>query len=69
MTRDDYLTWGVHAVTKRGVDLPQSKLTDALVRSIRASMGRKLSRQWAEELGMHVRTIEKVRTGQTWGHV
>lgn len=50
-----------------GEDKRQSKLTDDLVREIRAS--EKSNREWADELGLHINTVYHARIGRTWGHV
>ena len=52
---------------RRGNALPQSKLTPALVREIRASSEPR--KEIARRLGLHYRTIEKVRQYETWIHV
>lgn len=67
------------ANVKRGQDLPQSRLTEDDVRTIRELIdqrselllqARELSnRKIAERFGVHFRTIERIATGETWGHV
>jgi DNA invertase Pin-like site-specific DNA recombinase len=65
---------------KRGVDLPQSKLTEKEVREMRALNSeyretvKKLTEAFsakglAERYGLHVRTVEKVLSGITWSHI
>ena len=65
---------------KRGADLPQSKLTEAQVKEARALHSeyrdtvKKLTDEFsakglAKRYGVHVRTIEKVLNGFTWGHI
>ena len=65
---------------KRGEDLPQSKLTEDDVRLIRQAHAEALAeikrlqqhvsaRALAEKFGVHVRTIEKVLSYQSWRHV
>ena len=64
---------------KRGQDLPQSKLTDDDVKMIRQLIEHReeLKRQAseltaakiAEKFGVHIRTIDRVSTGENWGHV
>ena len=64
---------------KRGSDLPHSKLTDDDVRMIlqivedREEMKRVLKGMTnaaiAHKFGVHVRSIDRVVTGVTWGHV
>lgn len=46
---------------------PMAKLTEELVREIRAS--RKAARAWARELGIDRTTIKNARNGKTWRHV
>lgn len=54
-----------------GERLPQARLTDDLVRSIRDRYrtGTVLQRQLAEEFGVNQSTISLVVRGSTWGHV
>ena len=52
---------------QRGNSLPHAKLTEPLVREIRKP-GR-TARQWAQTLGLHIRTIDKVRQYRSWWHV
>lgn len=64
---------------KRGEELPQSRLTDDDVRNIRAlikhrsdllSQAKQLTnRRIAEKYGVHFRTIDRIASGETWGHV
>ena len=64
---------------KRGVELPQSKLTDDDVRNIRALVEyrEKVKRELAgltnaalaEKFDIHTRSIEKIVARETWGHV
>ena len=64
---------------KRGQDLPHAKLTDDDVKMIREMIEHReeLKRQAseltaakiAEKFGVHVRTIDRVSTGENWGHV
>lgn len=44
----------------------QAKLTPAAVEQIRSAGYYKTARQLAAEFGVHYRTIEKVRSGETW---
>ena len=64
----------------RGMDLPQSKLTPLEVEAIRsAAKQREALRKHirerlsndalARDLGVHVRTIEKVLARESWSHV
>lgn len=57
------------AYCRRGNDLPQARLNPELVRRIRCNPNGWSARRWAEELGMHVRSIEKVQQHRSWGHV
>lgn len=79
MTREEYLK-RTHECAARGMDLPHSKLTPLEVDAIRsASRQRELLRKHirdnlsnealARQLGVHVRTVEKVLSGRSWGHV
>lgn len=58
-----------HEYAARGSDLPQSKLTDDIVRRIRENKDGLTANQWAEHLGVHRRTIDGVRSYRTWRHV
>jgi hypothetical protein len=69
MRRIDYINGGAHIVCKRGNDLPQAKLTTDLVSTIRTNRFGWTAKKWAEHLGLHIRTIEKVRDRKTWSHV
>jgi len=69
MDRVSYALYGAKAMALRGNDLPQSKLTPQIVRTIRAEATLKTAKQQAREFGVHYRTIEKVRSYETWGHV
>ena len=64
----------------RGMDLPQSKLTPLEVEAIRSAATQRESLRkhirerlsndaLARDLGVHVRTIEKVLARATWSHV
>jgi hypothetical protein len=73
----DHLRWALHAdniadkvlagTVCRGEGRPAAKLTEALVREIRAS--RVSSQEWARRLGIGRRTIDKARSRATWKHV
>lgn len=69
MNRFDYLQWGARATAKRGTDLPHARLTPEKVRAIRINRHGKTAKELATEHGVHYRTIEKVRAGETWTHV
>lgn len=71
---------GTYATARNGNDLPQAKLTPLLVIEIRrrneekqrriAELNAKYSaKAIADDLGVHVRTIEKVLRYETWRHV
>jgi hypothetical protein len=65
---------------KKGSELPQSKLNETLVKKIRedyefarneiARLQRHYSAKGlAEYYGVHVRTMEKMLSGESWSHV
>lgn len=62
-TADQYLN------AARGEQLPQAKLTEALVREIRANREGLTAREQAARHGVTVRAIEAVRSYQNWRHV
>lgn len=65
MNRFDYVQWGAKALAKRGSDLPQTKLTPDQVAAIRANRHGKTMKALAEEYGVHHRTIQKIKYGET----
>ncbi len=79
MTRDEYLI-RQHEFQPRGTGLPQSKLMDADVVEIR-SMARQRealrkhirenlsNAAIAQRFNVHVRTVEKVLSHESWCHV
>lgn len=69
MSRHEYVNGGARLVCKRGTDLPHARLDPDKVRAIRANKGGWTSKQWAQHLGVHLRTIESVRDYRTWVHV
>lgn len=69
MTRDDYNLWGKISTARRGTKLTQAKLTPEKVRAIRANVRGRTLKQLADDFGVHHRTIQKVRYGDSWGHV
>lgn len=69
MRRDEFLSGTAHYSAKRGNDLPHAKLNPEKVREIRRNRRGLTARQWAQELGLHVRTIEAVRAYKNWRHV
>ena len=68
MTRAEYLA-NPHPYCRRGNDLPHARLTPDLVRAIRRNVHGWTAKQWAQHLGLHIRTIEGVRVFRTWRHV
>ena len=79
MTRDEYLI-RQREFSARGMDLPQSKLTPLEVEAIRSAATQRESLRkhirerlsndaLARDLGVHVRTVEKVLARETWSHV
>ena len=68
MTRDEYLA---HArlYASRGTELPHAKLDEDRVREIRENRQGMTARQLAKQFGVHYRTVEKIRHGETWVHV
>lgn len=69
MTRHEYQLYGAKATALRGNDLPHAKLNPDLVRAIRINRNGWTAKQWADKLGLHVRTIDKVRDRRSWEHV
>ena len=79
MNRAEYLVQA-HAYAKRGMELPQSKLTPLEVSAIRSAakqrenllnyIREKLSNQaLATSYGVSVRCVERVMARETWSHV
>lgn len=79
LERREYLL-RARELAPRGQDLPQAKLLDLDVVTIRsAARQREALRQHirdnlsnealARQFGVHVRTIEKVLSAESWGHV
>jgi hypothetical protein len=68
MTRAEYLA-RAHEFAPRGERLPHARLNTELVREIRQNPRGMTARQWAEQLGVHIRTITGVREFRTWRHV
>lgn len=68
MTRDEYLS-RAHEFAPRGEQLPHARLNAETVRAIRTNRRGLTARQWAEQLGVHQRTIDKVRDYRSWRHV
>ena len=68
MTRSEYLS-RAYEFAPRSERLPQSRLNAEIVRAIRTNRRGLTARQWAEQLGVHQRTIDKVRDYRSWRHV
>lgn len=66
LNREEYLEQA-HYSAMRGNELPHAKLNPSLVREIRNSDEPR--KTIAARLGVHYRTIEKVRQWETWIHV
>ena len=66
MNRAEYLT-RAREFASRGEARPNARLNPDLVREIRNSD--KTTKQIAADVGVHYRTIEKVRHHETWAHV
>ncbi len=69
MNRYEYRNGGALQSARRGNALPQARLTPELVREIRANRQGMTAKQWAAKLGVHIRTIDKVRDYKSWIHV
>ena len=64
---------------KRGEELPQARLTEGDVRIIRELIEERVrlhkearaltNKRIAEKFGVHIRTIDRINSGETWGHV
>ena len=67
--RREYLV-NADKYAKRGSDLPHTKLNAEIVRKIRidAEQG-KTAKLQASEYGVHIRTIEAIRSYRTWLNV
>lgn len=64
------MTRCVREYCARGTALPQAKLDDAKVRTIRTRSSMGVPRhKLATEYGVHLRTIDKICTYETWKHV
>lgn len=69
MTRFEYELWGAKATCLRGNDLPHAKLNPEKVREIRTNKYGLSAQSLAYKYGVHVRTIDAVRTRQNWNHI
>ena len=58
-----------HEFCKRGVDLPQSKLTEDDVRDIRKNVKGLTDKQQAEKYNMSSVSIYKIRKYERWSHI
>jgi len=69
ISRDDYLC-DPRKYAKNGNDLPQSKLNPGIVRKIRIQAESGITaKSQSSEYGVHIRTIEAIRSYKTWRHV
>ena len=67
--RREYLV-NAHQYAKRGNSLPHSKVNKEIVRKIRIEAQKgKTAKSQASEYGVHVRTIEAIRSYKTWANV
>jgi hypothetical protein len=57
------------ATAARGSALPHAPFADADIRAIRANRYGRTARELAAVYGVHYRTIEKIRSRETWAHV
>jgi hypothetical protein len=69
VTRFEYALWGAKAVAVRGAALPHARLDACKVKEIRANQSGLTAKQLAEKFNVHHRTIEKVRSNETWSHI
>lgn len=67
----DRSEWQVRAYefASRWTARPNARLNAEAVRAIRRNTEGLTAKQWAERLGVHVRTVEAVRSYQNWRHV
>lgn len=69
ISRRDYQI-NAHQYAKRGEELPHSKLTSEKVRKIRMDAEQGITaKSQASEYGVHIRTIEAIRSYKTWALV
>lgn len=69
ISRHDYLS-DTLKYAKRGEQLPHSKMNAAQVRKIRIAAEQGVTAKCqASEYGVHIRTIEAIRSYKTWVHV
>jgi hypothetical protein len=68
----DRRTYQINAMeyAKRGNDLPHAKVNAEIVRKIRMDSERGITaKSQSSEYGVHIRTIEAIRSYKTWRHV
>lgn len=68
MERGEYLS-RAREFAARGASLSQSKLDSVKVNWIRENKDGHTAKKQAEILGVHYRTVEKVRYYETWTHI
>ena len=68
LDRDEYLR-RAREFALRGNRLPHAKLNPETVRAIRVNRHGWTAKKWAQHLGLHIRTVEGVRSFRTWKHV
>lgn len=67
----DRMEWKTRAseFASRGEARPNARLTEETVRDIRRNVHGLTAKQWSERLGVHIRTVEAVRSYRNWRHV
>ena len=69
ISRSDYLC-DPRKYAKSGNQLPHAKVNPEIVRNIRMASGQGVTAKCqASEYGLHIRTIEAIRSYKTWRHV
>ncbi len=69
INRHEYLCNTLY-YAKRGNDLPQAKVNKEIVRKIRIQAEQGITAKYqASEYGVHIRTIEAIRSYKTWANV
>lgn len=69
MPRGDYLAFGARLTARRGVDLPQARLTPGMVEYVRRNPMGRPRWQLAALCRVHPRTLDKVAMYETWAHI
>lgn len=69
MTRQEYRAGGARQSAKRGVELPHAKLTPETVAYVRSNPKGLPRWKLAEQLGVHIRTVEKAARYESWSHI